>query len=184
MNIKNVFYVTILFTFCLPGFAFGDQAQDFKTALLAGNVDLELRYRYSNVDQESFDNDAHSSTLRALLGYETGAFHNISAYGQLRTVQHLGGQNLFNDTLNGNIDRPIVADPDSFEIDQAYLKSMHIPDTEITVGRRKIALNNERFISTLPWRQNANSFDGVVIENRRLTQHRKEMLLLVMVLQC
>lgn len=168
MDIKGVFYLTVLLVFCLSGFASADQAQDFKTALLDGKFDLELRYRYTNVDQESFDKDAHSSTVRGLLGYETLSFHNISAYGQLRTVQNLGGNNLFNDTLNGNTNRPTVADPDSFEIDQAYLKSTHIPDTEITVGRRKIALNNERFVSTLPWRQNANSFDGVVIENRSL----------------
>ena len=140
-------------------------AKNIEEALFHGEFDAEIRYRYTNIDQDTFSKDAHSSTIRGLFGYSTQPFQGLSAYGQVRTVQRLGSGNLYNDTLNGNTTRPIVADPDAFEIDQAYLKFSAAFDTDITVGRRKIALNNERFISTLPWRQNANSFDGVVLEN-------------------
>jgi len=135
-------------------------------ALFGGDFGIELRYRYQFLDDEAFDLDGHASTLRALIHYETKPVHGVSFLGELRAVQRIASGDLFNDTLNGNINRPVIADPEEAEIDQALLKFDNIvPDTTVTVGRRKIALNNQRFISTLPFRQNANSFDGVVLEN-------------------
>lgn len=134
--------------------------------LFGGDFGLELRYRYQFLDDEAFELDGRASTFRALLKYETKPFHGVSFLGELRAVTRLGTSNTFNDTLNGNINRPVIADPEAVEVDQALFRFKDIvPDTAVTVGRRKIALNNQRFISTLPFRQNANSFDGIVIEN-------------------
>lgn len=137
--------------------------------LFGGDFELELRYRYELLDDEAFALDAHASTLRGLIKYETKPFHGVSFLGELRAVTQLGTGDSFNDTINGNITRPVIADPEAAEIDQAFFRFNDIvPDTEVTVGRRKIALNNQRFISTLPFRQNANSFDGVVLENKSI----------------
>lgn len=134
--------------------------------LFGGDFGLELRYRYQFLDDEAFDLDARASTFRVLAKYETKPFYGASFLGEFRGVTRIGTGNSFNDTLNGNFDRPVIADPEAAEIDQALIRFKDIvPDTQVTVGRRKIALNNQRFISTLPFRQNANSFDGVVIEN-------------------
>lgn len=143
-----------------------ENAKTLEEAFLKGNFGAELRYRYQFLDDEGFDKDAHASTLRALLKYETKPLYGVSVLGEVRSVQRLGNGDLFNDSINGNTDRPVIADPDAFEIDQALIKFNDIiPDTQATIGRRKIALNNQRFISTLPFRQNSNSFDGAVLEN-------------------
>ena len=41
-------------------------------ALKNGKVLLNVRYRYEHSGQDGFDEDAHASTLRTRLGYETG----------------------------------------------------------------------------------------------------------------
>ena len=144
-------------------------AETITEALLEGEFSGSLRYRYQFLDDAGFDNDAHASTIRALLKYETKPFYGVSVLGEVRTVQRIGAGDLHNDTLNGNTDRPVIADPDSREIDQLLVRfDQIIPDTSVTVGRRKINLNNQRFISTLGFRQTGNSFDGIVVENESL----------------
>ena len=137
--------------------------------IFGGDLNVQLRYRYQFLDVQGFENDAHASTIRALVKYETKPIYGVSLLGEVRNVQRLGNGRLFNDSINGVSDRPTIADPDALEIDQAFIRLNDIiPETEVSVGRRKIALNNQRFISTLPFRQNANSFDGFVIENTSL----------------
>jgi len=136
-------------------------------AIAKGTFDLSLRYRFEHVDQASFRRDANASTLQTLVGYRTGAFYDISAYFQFRNVVVLGDEN-FNDTINGKTTRPVVADPESSEVAQAYLQFENLPDTKITLGRRKFNWGNQRFVSSLGWRQNERSFDGVVVENASL----------------
>jgi len=178
MNSKHLIIALTAFTSLthLSGPAFaagaGEPAAEqhwLEEALFDGDLDVQLRYRYQFADDEAFSDNAHASTIRALVKYETKPVHGVSLVGEVRSVQRLGGGDLFNDTINGNTTRPVIADPDAFEVDQAFISFDNIlPDTDLTVGRRKIALNNQRFISTLPFRQNANSFDGVVIENQSL----------------
>ena len=135
-------------------------------ALFGGNFDVEFRYRYQFIDDEGFADNGHSSTFRTLVKYQTKPLHGVSVLGEVRSVERIGTGNLHDELPPLQGTRPIIPDPDSLEVDQAYVKfDRIIPDTAITVGRRKIALNNQRFISTLPFRQNANSFDGVVVEN-------------------
>ncbi len=137
-------------------------------AILGGDFSVRFRYRYHFLDIEGFEDQAFASTLQTLAKFETKPIFGVSLVGEGRNVTHVG-DDLFNDTLNGEVTRPVIADPDVTEIDQAHIKFQDIiPDTVVTAGRRKIALNNQRFISTLPFRQNSNSFDGVVIENRSL----------------
>lgn len=135
--------------------------------ILGGDFDLRLRYRYQFLDLEGFENDAHASTIRTTVKYETKPLYGVSLLGEIRNLARLGTQNLFNDTVTGlATDRPVIADPEALEVDQALLKINDvIPGTTLTGGRRKIALNNQRFVSTLPFRQNSNSFDGAVVEN-------------------
>lgn len=141
----------------------------FEEAITDGKVGLELRYRFQSLDNEAFDDIGRASTIRALLKYQTKPVDGVSFLGEIRTVQRVGSTDLFNDTLNGVTTRPVIPDPDSLEIDQLHIKLEDIvPDTDITIGRRKFSLSNQRFISELPFRQNLNSFDGIVIENKSL----------------
>ncbi len=133
--------------------------------LKEGELDLSLRHRVEIVDQDAFDRTASASTLQTLVGYKSAKLANFHVYGQFRYVTNLGTSN-FNNTINGRTDLPVVADPEAAEIDQGYIAYTGIPGTLITVGRRKLAWGNKRFVSKLVWRQNHRSFDGVTLETK------------------
>ncbi len=55
------------------------------SALTSGKPDLSVRWRYEHVDDDLRPggvklDQANASTVRATLGYGTGAFHGFSAY--------------------------------------------------------------------------------------------------------
>ncbi len=144
------------------GTAFSASSEDFLTG---GEIDLSLRYRLAVIDQDSFENTATASTLQTLLGVKSGKVNGFYVYGQLRNVTNVGTDR-FNSTINGRTNFPVEADPEATEIDQGYLAYAGIKNTLITVGRRKLAWGNKRFVSKLAWRQNQRSFDGVTIESK------------------
>lgn len=125
---------------------------------------IDLRYRFENVDQTGFAKDANASTLRTNLGYKTGSYHDISALLEFQNVALIGNDH-YNDTINGKTTLPTVADPDSTEVNQAYVAYAGIPKTTITLGRQGVNLDNQRFIGTVGFRQNDQTYDSVVLAN-------------------
>ncbi|MGD9253752.1 MAG: hypothetical protein PVG92_07465 [Holophagae bacterium] len=127
---------------------------------------LDLRYRYEFVDGELFEKDAHASTFRAALTYETGSYHGLFAGVVLETVTPIGNPNLYNNAGAGNrgngvADRPIVADPEISEFDRAYIGYRGPAGLEVRLGRFGYILDNQRFVGIAPWRQNYRSYSGL-----------------------
>lgn len=123
---------------------------------------LDLRYRYEHVAQDGIarDADAHSARLR--LGYRTARWHGWSALGEVDGVAHLGGER-FNDTRNGRVRYPTVADPDYVELNQALLR-YDGGHGNVQLGRQRINLGNQRFVGGVGWRQNEQTYDGALME--------------------
>ena len=122
------------------------------------------RYRLEVVDQDNRPETARASTLLTLVHAKTGNTNGFEAFVEFRNVTNVGAEN-FNNTINGRTQFPVVADPESTDVDQAYLSYTGIEKTRITVGRRKMDWGNKRFVSRLVWRQNQMSFDGAFIES-------------------
>ncbi len=135
---------------------------EFSRAFIDGTPYLQLRYRYEYVDQEGLSRNARASSLRTTLGFSTAAYRDFVATLELQNIAHLGND-LFNDTVNGKTTYPVVADPDDSEINQAFLSYSGISGTNITAGRYKLNLDNQRFIGSVDWRQNDQTFDGGTI---------------------
>ncbi len=124
-------------------------------------VDLVYRAAYFDDDLATFDGFA--STLQTRVGLRTGKVANFQAYFQLRNVSIIGEED-FNSTLNGRSAFPVEPDPEATEIDQAYLSFTGLENVSVSVGRKKLNLGNQRFVSQVGWRQNHQSFDGLFIE--------------------
>lgn len=140
-------------------------ADDLEQALIKDGSFLgDIRYRYEYVDQTGFSKDAKASTMRVNLGYKTGVYKNFQALLEAQLVQNIGA-NSFNDTTNGKTTYPVVADPNTTEINQAWLSWAGLPDTTIKIGREAINLDNQRFIGTVGWRQNDQTYDNIHIIN-------------------
>ena len=150
-----------------------DSYDDFRAALAGGRTWLNLRLRLEHVDQEGFTRDAFANTLRTALGYETGVYEGFQAYLEVEDVAPIGEDD-YNSTTNGETDRPVIADPNGTEFNQAYLQYTGFEDLILRAGRQEVAFDNHRFIGTVPWRQNYQSHDAIAavyqgIENTSVT---------------
>jgi len=141
----------------------------FSSAMTGGAAHVGFRYRFENVDQEPFNDDAHASTLRTRLNYLTGAWHGLTGFIEADNVSSIGNSDRYNSTTNNATNRPIVADPTYTEINQSYLQFKMDGFTGIG-GRQGINLDNQRFIGTVGWRQNEQTYDAVALTSTALSK--------------
>lgn len=135
-------------------------------ALTGGKAHLEFRYRLESVDQDPFRDDALASTLRTRLNYQTLDWNHLSAFVEADNVTSLGNDT-YNSTVNGVTDRPIVADPEYTEVNQAYLQ-LKLGTFTAVGGRQRIVLDNARFVGNVGWRQNEQTYDAVTLRTTAL----------------
>lgn len=142
-------------------------------ALSGGKASFLARARYESVEQDNALKDADAFTVRSVLGYKTGVFHGFQGFVEIEDVSHLGGDN-FNSTTNGETDYSVVADPEGTEVNQAYL-SYQGYDTTAKFGRQIITYRDapfHRFIGTVGWRQNWQTYDAFSLQNTSLSNTR------------
>lgn len=130
-----------------------EEPLSFRDALTSGEHWVNLNLRGESVDQDGFSRDAFALTLRTVLGYETARYGGWAILVEAEDVSAVGDA-AYNSTINGNTDRPVIADPDGTEVNQAYLSYVGIEDTTVRLGRQRIKLDNDRFIGNVGWRQN------------------------------
>ena len=144
-----------------------NRSSSFLETLAEGRPYIDARFRYEYVDQDGINEDAEAATLRIRAGYETPEFEGFSGLFEFEMVEPLGGED-YNSTTNGKTDYPVVADPDSSEVNQAYIQYTGLADTRIRAGRQAIKRGNLRFVGDVGWRQNNQTFDGVTVHNQSL----------------
>lgn len=142
-----------------PRAAHADSIEDLVTK---GKVFGEIRYRYENVEQDGLPRTSTANTLRTNLGFETGSYKGFKALVETQAVRQMGDDD-YNDTTNGKITYPIIADPENAEFNQAWIMWSGLPKTSLKLGRQAINLDNQRFIGTVGWRQNDQTFDAATL---------------------
>ncbi len=125
-----------------------------------GDVELELRYRYEFVDSADFVLNANASLLRTRLTYTSAEFRGFAVGVEVDDLRAVIADD-FNSTRNGQIDRPIVADPEGTEINRAYVAFRTQNGTRIGVGRQRVTAPRRRFVASLNWRFNEQTFDSL-----------------------
>ncbi len=144
------------------------------TAFANGKVDFMARYRYEHVNDDLKTKNANANTIRFALGYKTGAFYGFRAYGQFERIQAVTDEK-YNDGENGKTSFPKIVDPEGTEVKQAYLSYEGFDKTLIKAGRQIITYRKapfHRFIGTVLWRQNWQTFDAVSLVNESLPDTR------------
>ena len=120
---------------------------------------FDSRYRVETVDQEGLARDAVASTWRTRLGFETTVSKGFSFLAEAEFVQNVGADR-FNSTANGRTNRPVVADPNAKELNRLQMTYSGWQNAELTLGRQRINLDNQRFVGAVGFRQNEQTFDA------------------------
>ncbi len=121
---------------------------------------VDARVRYETVEQDGIASDADALTFRLRAGVEASAgpfSATVEAQG------NLAGIDSYFDGLHPDPTRPLVADPENIALYRAQLRYA-ATGFALTAGRQRIALDDERFVGPVAFRNNAQSFDAVRAE--------------------
>jgi len=127
---------------------------------------IDLRLRSEQVDQTGIAKDADAVTLRARLGFETGKAWDTALLAEAGLTSPLVER--YNSTVNGKTAYPIVADPENYVLNRLQLANTSIPGTTVLIGRQRINLDDQRFVASVDWRQNEQTFDAARIINKSI----------------
>ena len=161
----------------------------FMDAVKDGKNLTSFRLRYENVDQDGLGpagtpaanlelKNGEGLTLRSLIGWQTAPYKNFSFTGQIIDVTKLIDN--FNDSTNNtlinagsnqlrNVEYAKIIDPTETAINQLYVDWTGIKNTKFRLGRQQINLDNVRFIGDIGFRQVMQTFDGVSVLNKSIT---------------
>lgn len=142
--------------------SFGDQ---LASAIADSTVHLGFRYRFEAVDDDAFAREAWASTLRSRLTVAPGSINEFGFLLEVDDVRHVGADH-FNDTRNGVTNRPAVIDPEGTDLNQALVRYSGFAGTELVIGRQRIDRMNQRFVGSVAWRQNEQTYDSASISHQ------------------
>ena len=122
---------------------------------------IDTRLRYESVDQTGIAKNADAIIARARLGVEAtqGSFSFLVEAEATMALQ----EDYFSG-VNRKTTYPTVADPENVEINRIQLQYKGIPGTVVTAGRQRINLDDQRFVGSVGWRANEQTFDAVRVE--------------------
>jgi hypothetical protein len=133
-------------------------------AITDGQPYANLLLRYERVEQRNSLQDAEALTLRTRLGYKTGNYKGISAvieFEDSRDVFGVDDYSVPQTNFNPGV-FSVIADPQTTELDQAYLQFSKGGFTG-QLGRQVITLDTHRFVGHVGWRQDRQTFDALTL---------------------
>lgn len=155
--IASLFYQSVLADTANPNFLSGDW----------GTINVDVRYRLDDVEQDGPDKFATAQTLRNRVGYLTPVWESWQAFAEYEGTNRLFASE-YNSGRNGDAAHLTVPDPSQDEVNQLWLKYTGLPDTIATLGRQRLTVGDMRFIGNSPWRQLEQTFDALTVKNTSL----------------
>jgi hypothetical protein len=140
------------------------QGADWYDALSDIKASADLYLRYEGASQDNALRDANALTLRTFAGIESSEYKGFSFKIEMEDSRIVMGQGDYTVGPTGyNVGEfSVIPDPETTELDQAYIqyKSDNI---KVKAGRQVIALDTHRFIGSVAWRQDRQTFDGISV---------------------
>lgn len=143
------------------------EADSLAEAITGGTAYLDERFRVETVSEDAKAFNGTATILRSKLGYKTGIYKGFSGVLEFEHSAELAGGD-YNNTINGKTAYPVIADANHTEVNQAYLAYTGIEKTTVKAGRQGINLGSQRFVGTVGWRQNDQTFDSVAVINNSI----------------
>ncbi|MCF7762899.1 MAG: alginate export family protein [Verrucomicrobia bacterium] len=143
----------------------GEIPQAFKD----GTISVNTWLRYENVNQTGLK-DANALLIRPRLGFTTAPLYGFQGMVEMENVTAIGTSRDYNaagTNLPGGAGHAVIADPETTQLNQAWLSYTHW-DTTLKLGRQVIVRNNHRWVGDVPWRMNNQTFDAATLANTTL----------------
>lgn len=138
----------------------------FSEAISGGKAYANFNFRYEGAEQDNALQDASALTLRTRLGYGTGTYSGFSALLELEDSRIVGGQDDY--TVGPTGFKPgeysVIADPETTELDQGFLRYQGRNSLTIKLGRQLITYDGHRFVGDVGWRQDRQTFDAATVK--------------------
>jgi len=130
-------------------------------SLVKISLDTRLRYEYGD---QSLLAPSHATTIRnrvGLLTREMGGFQGFVEYEGTLAADHFDYNDATGRFPGG---KTVIADPESHELNEAWI-SYKDPNGIFAIkgGRQGINLDGQRYIGTVGWRQNSQTFDAATL---------------------
>nr|WP_269518750.1 alginate export family protein [Alteromonas sp. BMJM2] len=139
-------------------------AADWYEALSDIKASADFYLRYEGASQDNALSDANALTLRTFAGIESGEYNGFSFKVEMEDSRIVLGQGDYTVGPTGyNVgEYSVIADPETTELDQAYIQ-YRSDNIKVKAGRQVIALDTHRFIGSVAWRQDRQTFDGISV---------------------
>ncbi|MEM7148032.1 MAG: alginate export family protein [Verrucomicrobiota bacterium] len=119
----------------------------------------DVRFRYEYGDQEG-RRPSNALTARGRFGLLTKKVSGFQLFAEYEGTLTPEREWYRGASVNGPADRTVIADPPSHELNQLWLSFDGIEGINSKVGRQGINIDNQRYIGTVAWRQNMQTFDA------------------------
>ena len=124
----------------------------------------DARLRWEHVDQDGLPEPADALTVRMRTGLEAASASGFSLLAEAEAVLPIVAD--YDSGTNGRTRFPIVADPINVELNRLQLRYRPREGYAGTLGRQRIEIDDQRFVGSVGWRQNEQTYDAVRLEAR------------------
>lgn len=133
-------------------------ADELVDAFVNGKAYGDFRLRYENANVEANGKDAYAMTLRSRIGFDTAEINGFTAKVEFEDTRTVAGIDEYT-AIPGTGTRQLIADPETTELDQAYIQYQAAGVTA-KAGRFVLTYDNHRHIGHVGFRQDRQTYDG------------------------
>ncbi|MEO0794666.1 MAG: alginate export family protein [Verrucomicrobiota bacterium] len=135
---------------------------------LQGRLIYNQRLRYEFADQQNLE-QANAFTLRTRIGYETPKLYGMYFLGEFENTWAINYQDYRAfPQPQFPAAKTVIADPRNNQLNQLFF-GFKAYNSEFKAGRQGINLDNQRFVGTVAWRQNDQTYDAIRFTTKIIT---------------
>lgn len=134
---------------------------DEEPSLVDISLNTRLRYEYGELNGLDL---SHAWTVRNRVGLLTKKMGGFQAYAEYEGTVAADRDQYFAPGTERPTGQTPIADAESHELNQAWVSYTTADDVwGLKVGRQNINLDGQRFIGTVGWRQNSQTYDAATL---------------------
>ncbi len=135
---------------------------DIASMISGGSTRVALRYRFEDVEQDNALRPAAASTLRTRLTFQSSTVNQFHVALEADNILGIGADHYDSFALDQYRGRyAVIADPVGTEINVAALTHVIAEGSSLSLGRQRLNHANQRFLGSVGWRQNEQTFDAL-----------------------